>query len=146
MFRQLQVPINGQYNNDPTSTLVMLSSQRILSSTSNVCKLSIGPAIKEADLRVFGYESCCRWPGCQRQWRSTLEPLLLDALVACVGVTLVGITFEPSRQCFPFQWLISHVYVLRATLTSCCAEGWWRDFRGIQRYYGRPNFELKLER
>src|SRR5215469_10727671 len=70
-LRQLQAPIKDRYKNDPTSALVTLSSQGTLSSTSIACKLSSGPAVKEAHSRVAGLHPAagglcrCHAQGCR---------------------------------------------------------------------------------
>lgn len=90
-LRQLQTPIKEKYKTDPASALVTLSSSGTLSSTSIACKLSSGPAIKEAHSRVAGLHPAAGGPDASISGELCSGDMLLDALVACAGVTLKAI-------------------------------------------------------
>jgi hypothetical protein len=71
-LRTKQAPIKASYRSDPSSAIVTLRASGTLDSTSITCKLSDGPAVKEAS-RIAGLhqkaggddptisgELCCR--------------------------------------------------------------------------------------
>jgi uncharacterized OsmC-like protein len=90
-LRALQAPIKDQYKADPTSALVTLSSEGTLSNTSIACKLSTGAAIKEAKERVAGLHPAAGGPEAGISGELCSGDMLLEALVACSGVTLKAV-------------------------------------------------------
>jgi len=138
-FRQLQAPIKDRYRIDPTSALVTLSSEGTLSSTSIACKLSSGSAVKEAHSRVAGLHPAAGGPDASISGEFCSGDMLLDALVACAGVTLKAVATALSIPIVDGQ---------------VRAEG-DLDFRGTLGIDGeapvgfkeiRLSFELELER
>lgn len=90
-LRALQAPIKEKYKGDPSSALVTLSSEGSLSSTSIACKLSTGAAVKEAKERVAGLHPAAGGPDAALSGELCSGDLLLEALVACAGVTLKAV-------------------------------------------------------
>lgn len=90
-LRALQAPIKEKYKGDPTAALVTLSSEGSLSSTSIACKLSTGGAVKEAKERVAGLHPAAGGPDAALSGELCSGDLLLEALVACAGVTLKAV-------------------------------------------------------
>jgi uncharacterized OsmC-like protein len=78
-LRALQAPIKDRYRQDATAGVVTLSSRGVLGEESISCKVDTGKAIIEAGLHPAsggtGLMACS-------------GNMLLDALVACAGVTL----------------------------------------------------------
>jgi uncharacterized OsmC-like protein len=90
-LRKIQAPNKQKYNSDPSSALVTLSSSGTLSSTSIACKLSSGSSIKEAQSRVAGLHPAAGGPDPSISGELCSGDMLLDALVACAGVTLKAV-------------------------------------------------------
>lgn len=90
-LREIQAPIKEKYKSDPSSALVTLSSSGSLSSTSIACKISSGPAVKEAQSRVAGLHPAAGGPDASISGELCSGDMLLDALVACAGVTLKAV-------------------------------------------------------
>ncbi|MES1217176.1 MAG: OsmC family protein [Bacteroidota bacterium] len=92
-LKDLQAPLKEQYRNDPGSAIVTLKAQGNLGEGVS-CKVSTGKAIAEAGLHPAtggsGMQLCS-------------GDMLLEALVACAGVTLsavataTGITITEGR-------------------------------------------------
>ncbi|CAI6303427.1 unnamed protein product [Periconia digitata] len=89
-LREKQAPIKAGYRNDPATALVTLKSTGSLDSTSISCKLSTGASAKEAS-RIAGLHPKAGGddPGISGELCS--GDMLLDALVACSGVTLKAV-------------------------------------------------------
>ena len=81
-LRAMQAPIKERYKNDPTSGLITLKAKGSTDSEGIACKLETGRAIAMAGLHPAtggsGLELCS-------------GDLLLEALVACAGVTLKSV-------------------------------------------------------
>ncbi|KAF2104740.1 hypothetical protein NA57DRAFT_70947 [Rhizodiscina lignyota] len=90
-LRAIQAPIKEKYKADPASAIVTLSSSGTLSSTSIACKLSTGAAVKEAKERVAGLHPAAGGPDAAISGELCSGDLLLEALVACAGVTLKAV-------------------------------------------------------
>jgi hypothetical protein len=80
-LRELQAPLKAKYRDDPASAVVTLRAQGDLADDAIVCKVETGRALIEAGLHPAtggtGLEACS-------------GDMLLEALVACAGVTLKG--------------------------------------------------------
>lgn len=81
-LKSLQAPLKERYRDDPSSALVTLRSHG--ETTDSVsCKLSVGKALAEAGLHpATGGDGSHLCSG----------DMLLDALVACAGVTLRAVS------------------------------------------------------
>ena len=78
-LRALQAPIKDRYRDDPSSAAVTLTSRGVLGQESITCKVETGRAIVEAGLHpAAGGDGSGACSG----------DMLLEALVACAGVTL----------------------------------------------------------
>lgn len=81
-LRALQAPIKDQYRSAPDSAVITLKARGTLDDTKIACKVETGRAIAEAGLHPAtggsGLELCS-------------GDMLLEALVACAGVTLKAV-------------------------------------------------------
>jgi len=81
-LRAMQAPIKERYRNDPASGLITLKAKGSTDSEGIACKLETGRAIAMAGLHPAsggsGLELCS-------------GDMLLEALVACAGVTLKSV-------------------------------------------------------
>ena len=81
-LRAMQAPIKERYRNDPTSGLITLKAKGSTDSEGIACKLETGRAMAMAGLHPAtggsGLELCS-------------GDMLLEALVACAGVTLKSV-------------------------------------------------------
>jgi uncharacterized OsmC-like protein len=93
-LRQVQAPIKQQYKTDPNSALVTLHASGTLDASNITCKVQTGQGAGDAGLHPAaggnGKELCS-------------GDMLLEALVACAGVTLkavataTGIELQSAR-------------------------------------------------
>ena len=81
-LRSLQAPIKERYRNDPQAAVVTLKAKGTLDDGAIACKLETGRALAAAGLHPAsggsGLELCS-------------GDMLLEALVACAGVTLKAV-------------------------------------------------------
>ncbi|HEV7440506.1 MAG TPA: OsmC family protein [Methylobacterium sp.] len=81
-LRALQAPLKDQYRNTPDSAVITLKAKGSLDDTSIACKVETGRALAVAGLHPAtggsGAELCS-------------GDMLLEALVACAGVTLKAV-------------------------------------------------------
>ncbi|HMB77301.1 MAG TPA: OsmC family protein [Kiloniellaceae bacterium] len=81
-LRDMQAPIKDRYRADPDSAVVTLAADGDLSGEGIACKLDTGRALVEAGLHPAsggsGLQACS-------------GDMLLEALVACAGVTLKAV-------------------------------------------------------
>ena len=81
-LRALQAPLKDQYRADPTSAVITLKAQGTLDDQHIACKVETGRALAVAGLHPAtggsGAELCS-------------GDMLLEALVACAGVTLKAV-------------------------------------------------------
>ena len=81
-LRQLQAPLKDRYRDAPEAAVVTLRAQGELGSEALTCKVETGRALVEAGLHPAtggsGLEACS-------------GDMLLEALVACAGVTLKAV-------------------------------------------------------
>jgi len=81
-LRAMQAPIKERYKNDPKAAVVMLKAKGTLDDSNIACKLETGRALAAAGLHPAsggsGLELCS-------------GDMLLEALVACAGVTLKAV-------------------------------------------------------
>lgn len=88
-LRTKQAPIKNAYRSDPSSAVVTLKSSGSLDSTSITCKLDSGAA--EAKRRVAGLHEMAGGEKPEISGELCSGDMLLDALVACAGVTLKAV-------------------------------------------------------
>ncbi|KAF2818374.1 hypothetical protein CC86DRAFT_375870 [Ophiobolus disseminans] len=89
-LRKKQAPIKDGYRKDPSSAVVTLKSSGTLDASSITCKLSDGPAVKEAS-RIAGLHQKAGGDDPTISGELCSGDMLLDALVACSGVTLKAV-------------------------------------------------------
>ena len=81
-LRELQAPLKAQYRDSPQAAVVTLKAEGELAGDAIVCKVETGRALVEAGLHPAtggsGLEACS-------------GDMLLEALVACAGVTLKAV-------------------------------------------------------
>jgi len=81
-LRAMQAPIKERYKNDPKTAVVTLKAKGTLDDSNIACKLETGRALAAAGLHPAtggsGLELCS-------------GDMLLEALVACAGVTLKAV-------------------------------------------------------
>ena len=81
-LKDLQAPLKSRYREAPASAVVTLKAEGTLDSDNLICRVSTGRAIAEAGLHPAtggsGLQLCS-------------GDMLLEALVACAGVTLTAV-------------------------------------------------------
>jgi uncharacterized OsmC-like protein len=81
-LRELQAPLKARYRADPDAAVVTLTARGDLADSGVACKVETGRALVEAGLHPAtggsGIEACS-------------GDMLLEALVACAGVTLKAV-------------------------------------------------------
>ena len=81
-LRDLQAPLKARYREEPAAAKVTLSAQGVLGDEAITCKVSTGKALVEAGLHpATGGNGLAACSG----------DMLLEALVACAGVTLKAV-------------------------------------------------------
>jgi uncharacterized OsmC-like protein len=82
-LRAMQAPIKDKYKADPTAAVITLKARGTLDDTNIACKVETGRALAAAGLHPAtggsGLELCS-------------GDMLLEALVACAGVTLKAVS------------------------------------------------------
>ena len=91
ILRAAQAPLKSQYRTDPSSALLTLKSSGTLSSTSIACSLSSGPAVSAAKQKIAGLHPAAGGPDVEISGELCSGDMLLEALVACAGVTLKAV-------------------------------------------------------
>ena len=80
-LRELQAPLKTKYRDSPDAALVTLKAEGDLDTEGIACKVDTGRALVEAGLHPAtggsGLQACS-------------GDMLLEALIACAGVTLEG--------------------------------------------------------
>ncbi len=90
-LRAAQAPLKSRYKDDPSSALLTLKSTGTLSSTSIACTLSSGPAIASAKQKIAGLHPAAGGSDPEISGELCSGDMLLEALVACAGVTLKAV-------------------------------------------------------
>jgi len=90
-LREKQAPIKSQYKSDPTSAVVTLHSSGTLDASSITCKLDTGRATAEARQKVAGLHPKAGGDDPTISGELCSGDMLLEALVACAGVTLKAV-------------------------------------------------------
>ena len=82
-LRAMQAPIKARYKDDPKAGLITLKAKGSLDETNIACKVETGRALAIAGLHpATGGSGLELWSG----------DMLLEALVACAGVTLKAVS------------------------------------------------------
>jgi uncharacterized OsmC-like protein len=89
-LRSKQAPIKDSYRKNPSSAIVTLKSTGSLDASSITCKLSTGAAAHEAS-RIAGLHPKAGGDDPTISGELCSGDMLLDALVACSGVTLKAV-------------------------------------------------------
>src|ERR1700686_4996096 len=86
-LRAIQAPIKARYAREPVAALVTLSARSRLGEEGVTCRVETGRALVEAGLH----------PATGGDGRSACSgDMLLEALVACAGVTLKAVAPAPG--------------------------------------------------
>ena len=115
-IRTLQAPLKARYREDPASAVVTLRAEGRVGAEGVACKVDTGRALIEAGLHPAsggsGLQACS-------------GDMLLEALVACAGVTLkaVATALGIASRCVTARWRP------RATRTSAAPSGSTRTRR-----------------
>ena len=82
-LREMQAPLKSQYKEDPDAARIILSAKGTLGADGVTCRVETGKALVEAGLHPAtggnGMQACS-------------GDMLLEALVACAGVTLRAVS------------------------------------------------------
>jgi uncharacterized OsmC-like protein len=90
-LREKQAPLKDSYRNDPTSAVVTLSSSGSLDASNITCTLDTGKKINEAK-KVAGLHQKAGGDDPEISGELCSGDMLLEALVACAGVTLKAVS------------------------------------------------------
>jgi uncharacterized OsmC-like protein len=90
-LREKQGPIKNGYKSDPSSAIVTLKSSGSLDSSSITCKLDTGRQANEARQKIAGLHSKAGGEDPEISGELCSGDMLLEALVACAGVTLKAV-------------------------------------------------------
>lgn len=97
-LRTKQAPLKERYRTDPSSALLTLKTTGTLSSTSIACSLSSGPAIAAAKAKTAGLHPAAGGDDPEISGELCSGDMLLEALVACAGVTLKAVAAAMEIQ------------------------------------------------
>lgn len=90
-LRSKQAPIKERYKSDPSAALITLSSSGTLDNSGISCKLSTGKAVHEAQQKIAGLHPAAGGNDFAVSGELCSGDMLLEALVACAGVTLKAV-------------------------------------------------------
>lgn len=90
-LRAKQAPLKDQYRSTPSSALLTLKTSGTLDSSSISCKLSTGAAVASAKAKVAGLHPAAGGDDPDISGELCSGDMLLEALVACAGVTLKAV-------------------------------------------------------
>lgn len=91
-LRAKQAPIKDEYKSDPTSAIVTLKSSGTLDSSGITCKLDTGKAAHDAKQKIAGLHQKAGGDDPEISGELCSGDMLLEALVACAGVTLKAVS------------------------------------------------------
>ncbi|KAH9812172.1 OsmC-like protein [Teratosphaeria destructans] len=91
-LRAKQAPLKDTYRSDPSSAIVTLKSTGTLDSSSITCKLDTGKHISEARQKIAGLHQKAGGEGPEISGELCSGDMLLEALVACAGVTMKAVS------------------------------------------------------
>ncbi|KXT08638.1 hypothetical protein AC579_6569 [Pseudocercospora musae] len=90
-LRDRQAPIKQQYKDDPDSAMITLNASGTLDSSSITCKLDTGKQMAQAQQKIAGLHQKSGGEGFEMSGELCSGDMLLEALVACAGVTLKAV-------------------------------------------------------
>ncbi|KAF7198502.1 hypothetical protein HII31_00241 [Pseudocercospora fuligena] len=90
-LRDRQAPIKQQYKDDPNSAIITLNASGTLDSSSITCKLDTGKQMAQAQQKIAGLHQKSGGEGFEISGELCSGDMLLEALVACAGVTLKAV-------------------------------------------------------
>lgn len=90
-LREKQAPLKSQYKTDPSSAIVTLHAQGSLDASSITCKLDTGKQAAAAQAKIAGLHQKSGGDDPEISGELCSGDLLLEALVACAGVTLKAV-------------------------------------------------------
>lgn len=90
-LREKQAPLKASYASDPSSAIVTLKSTGTLDSGSITCKLDTGRQVQEAKQKIAGLHPKAGGDDPDISGELCSGDMLLEALVACAGVTLKAV-------------------------------------------------------
>lgn len=91
-LRSKQAPLKDEYKSNPNSAVVTLHSSGSLDASSITCKLDTGKQIADAKQKVAGLHSKAGGDDPEISGELCSGDMLLEALVACAGVTLKAVS------------------------------------------------------
>ncbi|CAK4033659.1 Hypothetical predicted protein [Lecanosticta acicola] len=90
-LRDKQAPLKSQYKEDPNAAIITLNASGSLDSSSITCKLDTGKQMAHAQQKIAGLHPKSGGEGFEISGELCSGDLLLEALVACAGVTLKAV-------------------------------------------------------
>ncbi|CAK1363850.1 hypothetical protein CB0940_04154 [Cercospora beticola] len=90
-LRDKQAPLKASYKEDASAALITLKASGSLDSSSVTCKLDTGKQMAQAQERIAGLHPKSGGDGFEISGELCSGDLLLEALVACAGVTLKAV-------------------------------------------------------
>ncbi|EME43999.1 hypothetical protein DOTSEDRAFT_129640 [Dothistroma septosporum NZE10] len=90
-LRDKQAPLKSQYKDDPNSAIITLNASGTLDDNSITCKLDTGKQMKQAEQKIAGLHQKSGGEGFDISGELCSGDMLLEALVACAGVTLKAV-------------------------------------------------------
>lgn len=90
-LRDRQAPIKQQYKDDPDAAIITLNASGTLDSSSITCKLDTGKQMAQAQQKIAGLHQKSGGEGFEVSGELCSGDMLLEALVACAGVTLKAV-------------------------------------------------------
>ena len=91
-LREKQAPLKDSYRSDPNSAIVTLKSTGTLDSSNVTCKLDTGKQMQQAQQKVAGLHPFAGGDDPEISGELCSGDMLLEALVACAGVTLKAVS------------------------------------------------------
>jgi uncharacterized OsmC-like protein len=83
--------LKEEYKNDPSSAIITLNASGTLDSSSITCKLDTGKQVAKAEAKIAGLHQKSGGEGFDISGELCSGDMLLEALVACAGVTLKAV-------------------------------------------------------
>lgn len=90
-LREKQAPLKQQYKDDPNAAIITLNASGSLDSSSITCKLDTGKQMAQAQQKIAGLHQKSGGDDPEISGELCSGDLLLEALVACAGVTLKAV-------------------------------------------------------
>lgn len=91
-LRDKQAPLKSQYKEDPNAAIITLNASGSLDSSSITCKLDTGKQMAQAQQKIAGLHQKSGGEGFEMSGELCSGDMLLEALVACAGVTLKAVS------------------------------------------------------